>query len=90
MVIKSHLISPGSQDIQYKYEKFQNSVCYVHIVPWVLYDCLASWKKRLVSAFFNVSIDHLFDNLESEKEIIVLEKCLDKVFGSKNLYGHCT
>ena len=28
--------------------------------------------------------------LSLEKEIIVLEKRLDKVFGSKNLYGHCT
>ena len=90
MVIKSHLISPCSQDIQYKYEKFQNSVCEVHIVPWVLYDCLASWKKRLVSAFFNISFDYLFDNLSLEKEIIVLEKRLEKVFGFKNLYEHCT
>ena len=28
--------------------------------------------------------------LSLEKEIIVLEKRLEKVFGSKNLYEHCT
>ena len=30
--------------------------------------------------FLKVSIDHLFDNLSLEKEIIVLEKCMEKVF----------
>ena len=34
----------------------------------------AHHEKSFVPAFFEVSIDHLFDNLESEKEIIVLEK----------------
>ena len=34
----------------------------------------AHHEKSFVAAFFKVSIDHLFDNLESEKEIIVLEK----------------
>ena len=34
----------------------------------------AHHEKSFVPAFFKVSIDHLFDNLESEKEIIVLEK----------------
>ena len=34
------------------------------------------------------SIDHLFDNFESGKKNIFLEKSLEKVlnFGSKNLY----
>ena len=36
--------------------------------------CAAHHEKSFVPAFFKVSIDHLFDNLESEKEIIVLEK----------------
>ena len=77
MVIKSHLISPCNQDIQYKYEKFQNSVCYVHIVPWVTVRLPCIMEKRLVSAFFNVSIDYLFDNLESGKR----SYCLGKTFG---------
>ena len=36
------------------------------------------------------SIDHLFNNFESGKKNIVLEKSLEKVlnFGSKNLYEH--
>ena len=90
VVIKSHLISPCSPDIQYKYEKFQNSVCYVHIVPWVLYDCLASWKKDWFLRFsMSLLITYLI-TLSLEKEIIVLEKRLEKVFGSKNLYEHCT
>ena len=35
-----------------------------------------------------LSIDHLFDNFESRKKKIFLEKSLEKVlnFGSKNLY----
>ena len=43
-------------------------------------------EKILDPAFFKVSVDYLFDNLESGKEIIVLEKCLEKIlnFGSKN------
>ena len=49
-------------------------------------------EKTLVPAFFKVSVDHLFDNLESVKKIIVLEKSLEKVlkFGSKNLYESCS
>ena len=35
-------------------------------------------KKSLVPAFFKVSINHLFDNLESGKEIILLEKVWKK------------
>ena len=34
-------------------------------------------EKRLVSAFFHVSIDYLFDNLESGKR----NYCLGKTFG---------
>ena len=34
-------------------------------------------------------ITHLI-TLSLEKEIIVLEKRLEKGFGSKNLYEHCT
>ena len=90
MVIKSHLTSPCNQDIQYKYEKFQNSVCYVHFVPLVLYDCLASWKKDWFLRFSMCLLITYLITLSLEKEIIVLEKRLDKVFGSKNLYGHCT
>ena len=45
-------------------------------------------EKSLVLAFFKVSIDYLFGNLESEKIIYCLGKSLEKVlnFGSKNLY----
>ena len=41
-------------------------------------------EKNFVHTFFKV----FFDNLESGKRIIVLEKSLEKVlnFGSKNLY----
>ena len=78
------------QDIRYKYEKFQNSEPYVHIAPWVLCDCLASWKKDWFLRFsMSLLITYLI-TLSLEKEIIVLEKRLEKVFGSKNLYEHCT
>ena len=78
------------QDIGYKYEKFQNSESYVHIAPWVLCDCLASWKKDWFLRFsMSLLITYLI-TLSLEKEIIVLEKRLEKVFGSKNLYEHCT
>ena len=43
--------------------------------------------KSFVPAFFlKVSIDHLFENLESGKKIMVFEKSLKKFlnFGSKN------
>ena len=45
------------------------------------------YEKRFVPALL-WSIDHLFDNVESGKKNIVLEKSLEKVlnFGSKNLY----
>ena len=45
-------------------------------------------EKDFIPAFPKV----LFDNLESGKKIIVLEKSLEKVlnFGSKNLYDPCT
>ena len=45
----------------------------------------ARHEKRMVPVFFKVSVDQLFDNLESGKKIIVLEKLLEKVlnFGSK-------
>ena len=45
-------------------------------------------EKSLVLAFFKVSIDYLFGNLESEKIIYCFGKSLEKVlnFGSKNLY----
>ena len=48
-------------------------------------------EKGFVPAFKDC-IDHLFDNLQSgKKEIIVLEKSLEKVlnFGFKNLYKPC-
>ena len=48
-------------------------------------------EKSFVPAFFEVCIDEIFDNLEFGKEIIVLEKSLEKVlnFGSKYLYEAC-
>ena len=49
----------------------------------------AHHEKKLCSCVsYKVSIDHLFDNLESGKEIIVFEKGLEKVlnFRSKSLY----
>ena len=48
-------------------------------------------KKALFLPFLEVSIDHLFDNLESGKKIIILEKSLENVLnlGSKNLYEPC-
>ena len=44
--------------------------------------------KSSVPAFLKVSIDHLFDNLESEKRNYCFEKSLEKVFnsGTKSLY----
>ena len=46
-------------------------------------------NKSLFLLFLKVYIDHLFDNLESGKEIILLDKVLEKVlnFGSKTVYG---
>ena len=48
-------------------------------------------EKSFVPASFKVCIDELFDNLKLGKEIIVLEKSLEKVsnFGSKYLYEAC-
>ena len=46
----------------------------------------AHHKKIFVSAFFKVSIDHLFDNRESGN-IIVWTEVLN--FGSKDLYEPC-
>ena len=48
-------------------------------------------KKALFLPFFKVCIDELFDSLEFGKEIIVLEKSLEKVlnFGFKYLYEAC-
>ena len=45
------------------------------------------YEKRFVLALL-WSIDHLFDNFESGKKNIVLEKSLEKVlnFGSKKFY----
>ena len=52
----------------------------------------AHHERSFVAAFFKVSLDHLLDNLASEKDIILLEQSLEKVlnFGSKNtnsVYG---
>ena len=51
----------------------------------------AHHERSFVPAFLKVSIDHLFDNLSLEKEIIVLEKSMEKIlnFESKNLYDTC-
>ena len=48
-------------------------------------------EKRFVPAFFKVSINHLFDNLECGKINYCFGKSLEKVlnFGSKNLYQPC-
>ena len=49
-------------------------------------------KKSFVPAFFKVSIDHLFDNLESGKRNHYFgKKSLGKVlnFRCKNLYEPC-
>ena len=45
-------------------------------------------EKSLVPAFFKVSIDHLFGNLESGKIKYCFGKSLEKVFNfeCKNLY----
>ena len=46
------------------------------------------FQRIIKKSFVHSSIDHRFDNLESEKEIIVVEKSLEKVlnFESENLY----
>ena len=46
-------------------------LCWPNLIQSCLYVCSTSWKKLCSFIFFKVSIDHLFDNLES---------------GSKNLY----
>ena len=50
------------------------------------YTYSTSWKKALF-LHFNVYFDHLFDNHKFGKEIIVLEKSLEKVlsYRSRNL-----
>ena len=50
--------------------------------------CKVQYEKGLFPAFFKVSIDHLFVNLESGKIKNCFGKSLEKVlnFGSKNLY----
>ena len=47
----------------------------------------AEYEKGFVPGFFKVSINHLFDNLESGKRDYCLGKSMEKVlnFGSKNL-----
>ena len=47
--------------------------CFGQILFNLAHVFAAHHAKSFVPAFFYVSIDHLFDNLESEKEIIVLE-----------------
>ena len=49
-------------------------------------------EKALFLRFFKVSIDDLFDNLESGKINSCFGKILEKVlnFGFKNLYEPCT
>ena len=49
-------------------------------------------EKDFVPTFSKVSVDHLVDNLESEKRnYCFAKKSLEKVFnfGSKNLYEPC-
>ena len=45
-------------------------------------------KKKALFLHFKAYLDHLFDNLKFGKEIIFLEKSLEKVlsYRSKNLY----
>ena len=57
----------------------------------VLVKSYLMWPVCLLPSSFMVSIDHLqmyLKTLSLEKEINVLEKCLEKVvnFGSKNLF----
>ena len=40
-------------------------IFFVPIAPWLQYVCSAPWKKLGSCVFSKVSIDHLFDNLES-------------------------
>ena len=49
---------------------------------------VAHHEKSFVPSFFFISIDQLFDNLESVKRRYCFGKSLEKVlnFGSKNLY----
>ena len=50
-------------------------------------------EKSLIPEFFKVSVDHLFDNLDSVKRMYCFgKKNLEKVlkFGSKNLYEPCS
>ena len=50
---------------------------------------LHALRKRLCACFFEVCVDHLFDNLEFGERNYCFGKSLEKVlnFGFKNLYG---
>ena len=62
--------------------------CFGQILFNLAFTFTVHLEKDFIPAFPKV----LFDNLESGKKIIVLEKSLEKVlnFGSKNLYDPCT
>ena len=69
-----------------------NFFCFGQILFNLAFTFTVHLEKDFIPAFPKVCIDHLLDNLESGKKVIVLEKSLEKVlnFGSKNLYDPCT
>ena len=86
-MVKSHFFFSKLQQVLYKWNLFRFGQILFNL------DCTfaALHERSFVPAFLKVSIDHLFDNLSLEKEIIVLEKSMEKVlnFESKNLYETC-
>ena len=49
------------------------------LLKWNLVHTFAEYEKGFVPAYFKVSINHLFDNLESGKRDYCLEKSMEKV-----------
>ena len=51
---------------------------WLNLIHSPLYVCSTSWKMLFSLHFLKVSINQPFDNLEYGKEIIVVEKSLEK------------
>ena len=82
-LVKCLSISPVAKTFNHIVRSFIILIC-DRIVPWLLRFAV-HLKKRLVPAFFKVSIDHQFGNLGSGKISYCFGKSLEKVlnFGSE-------
>ena len=68
-------ISPVAKTFNHRMRSF--IIFFVPIAPWLQYVCSAPWKKLGSCIFSKVSIDYLFDNLESGE----IDSCIGKKSG---------